>query len=720
MGGPGFLGKFCSVSLLNGEGMANSKNPVEFLLAATDAAMRNRIREALVKAGYAVVEAKNGEDALEKFLAKRADAVMLDACLSGMNGLEVCRSIRQLPDGEHVPILMLTECGEDDLILRAFEAGATDFISKPFTTTVLSHRARYLFRTAQVARDLRQRQDRSNRALQIAGLGYYEWDVSQDLWFFSEESRRLFGFEDFGDNGPTSILQFVHPAEREAVEKALSQALTGELEFNVEHRILRPNGQDCQVHNQAQVFRDGKGQPFRITGTVHDVTDRLQTQAKLREDEARLSYLAYHDALTGLPNRLLFQDRFQHATAKARRSGRKVAVLFLDLDQFKRINDSLGHDIGDQFLQKVAERIRCAAREEDTLARFGGDEFVLLLDDVTQVNTVGIVANKILSSLSQPFEVGGFQLYAAASIGIGLYPDNGESMEELLRCADIAMYRAKELGRNTLQFYTLEINTRAQETLLLERGLRQALAREELEIYYQPQFDLVSGRLVGVEALLRWNHPERGLLLPAEFLPLAEETGLIFPISDWALQTICRQNKAWQARGFSPFVVAVNIASRMFQQRELAQMVDRALKASGLEARFLELEVTENMILSKVATAAQTLEELSQLGVNLTIDDFGTGYSSISGLRRMPIKKLKIDRIFVNDLTSNANDASIATAVIALAQSLSLGVIGEGVETEEQLRFLKAKGCSQGQGFHFSQPLPEAQLTSLLAQSCSK
>jgi EAL domain-containing protein (putative c-di-GMP-specific phosphodiesterase class I) len=276
------------------------------------------------------------------------------------------------------------------------------------------------------------------------------------------------------------------------------------------------------------------------------------------------------------------------------------------------------------------------------------------------------------------------------------------------------MYRSKELGRNTFQFYTPDINSRAQETLKLESGLRQALANEELEIYYQPQFDLASSRLIGVEALLRWNHPGRGLLLPTEFLPLAEETGLIFSISDWILQTVCRQNKAWQVRGFPLLVVAVNIAPRMFQQRELARMVDRALSSSGLESRFLELEITESMILHNVEAATQTLEELSRLGVNLAIDDFGTGYSSVSGLRRMPIKKLKIDRAFVNDLTGNPSNGTVAAAVIALARSMNLGVIAEGVETEEQLRLLKAKGCRQGQGFLFSLPLPAEQLTSLL------
>lgn len=578
-------------------------SPVEILIADDEEAMRRLMREALVKTGFSVVEAKNGEEALAKFRHNRPDAVFLDARLSDTGGLNVCRSIRRMPGGEHVPILMLAQSGEEDLIPRAFEEGATDFISGPLDGAVLGYRARYLLRTAQVSRELRQR------------------------------------------------------------------------------------------------------------------LKRLETEAGAGEDGARLNYLAYHDALTGLPNRLLFQDRFQHAVAKARRSGRKVAVLFLDLDQFKRINDSLGHDIGDQLLRKVAERIRGSAREEDTLARFGGDEFVLLLEDVPQADTAGIVANKVLSALAQTFEVGGLQLYATASIGIGIYPDNGESMEELLRCADIAMYRAKELGRNTLQFYTPDLNARARDTLYLESGLRQALTKEELELYYQPQFDLTSGRMIGAEALLRWNHPERGLLLPAAFLPLAEETGLIFAISDWILQTVCAQNKAWQAGGFPHLVVAVNITPRMFTQRELPRMVERALISSGLEARFLELEVTESMILHNVAAATQTLEELSRLGVNLAIDDFGSGYSSASSLRRLPIGKLKIDRLFVKDLVGNPKDASTAASVIALAQSMNLGVIAEGVETEEQLRFLKSKGCSQGQGFLFSRPLAEAQFTRLLADT---
>lgn len=694
-----------------------SDKPAEVLIADGEACMRRLMCEALERAGYATAEAQSGESALEKIRARRPDAVLLDVYLPGMDGFEVCRAIRRMPGGEHIPILMVTGGGEDELLPQAYEAGATDFIGKPVNGAVLGQRVRHMLRAAQTATALLRNQERLVRAQRIAGLGYYEWDLLQNVWTFSKESRQILGLANSGPEGLTAVLRAVHPEERAALGKALAQALAGEVALDIEHRVVWPDGQIRHVHNKAEFSQDSQGQPIRMAGTVQDVTDRLQTEAKPHEDEAHLNYLAYHDSLTGLPNRALFQDRFRHAIDKARRSRRKVAVLFLDLDQFKRVNDSLGHNIGDQLLLKVAERLRCCAREEDTLARLGGDEFVLLLEEVTQVSTVGIVANKVLSALSQTFEIGGFQLYSAASIGICIYPDNGESVEELMRCADIAMYRAKECGRNNLQFYTSDMNARAHEILLLGTGLRQALAKDELEIYYQPQLDMVSGRIVGTEALLRWNHPERGLLLPADFLPLAEGTGLIFAISDWILQTVCRQNKAWQDLGFPPMVLAVNITPRMFQQRELTPMVSRALSQSRLEPRFLELEVTESMLMQNIEAVIQTLEELGSLGVNLTIDDFGSVYSSLSGLRRLPIKKLKIDRVFVNDLTRNPGDAAIAASVVALARSMNLGVIAGGVETEEQLRALKAKGCLQGQGFLFSPPLPAEQLTGLLARS---
>ncbi len=685
--------------------------PAEILIVDDEAFMRLVLRDALEEAGYAVSEAAGGEAALAAFQGQCPDAVLLDIHMPGMDGFEVCRAIRQTPLGQYLPILMVTGSADGEVIHRTFEAGATDFIAKPVNGVVLGYRVRYMLRAAQAAQALRQNQERLVLAQQIAGLGYWEWDLLHNSWTFSEQSRHILQFNGRpAANGFSDFLQAVHPDEKEVVEKTLHQTLAGEREFNIEHRIVWPDGQIRHVHGQARVVRDQQQRPVRVTGTIHDVTDRLQTEAKLRENQTRLNYLAYHDALTGLPNRLLFLDRFQHAIAKARRARKQVAILFLDLDQFKKVNDSLGHEIGDQLLKGVGERLKGCAREGDTLARLGGDEFVLLLEDLEQENAPSVVAKKVIAQLALTLQVGGFQLYATASIGISVFPDNGETVEELMKCADVAMYRAKDRGRNNFQYYTPDMNARAQELLLLENGLRQALSRNELEIYYQPQVDMTTGQFFGTEALLRWNHPVRGLLPPAEFLALAEETGLIMTMSEWVIHTACRQNKAWQDQGFQPLVMAVNVTPRMFQQPELLRVVRQALDQSGLPPQFLELEVTESMIMHNVEAAIETMGELTRMGVGLAIDDFGTGYSSLSCLRRLPIQKLKIDRVFVNDITSNPNDAAIATSVIALAASMNLGVIAEGVETREQLDFLHERGCRQGQGFLFSKPVPVTEL----------
>ena len=683
------------------------------LVVDDDALIRRMMGDALVAAGFDVVEAASGEAALEQFREREPAGVLLDVHLPGIDGFDTCRELRKLPGGDLTPILMVTATDDPEVIHLTFETGATDFIAKPIDPTILGYRVRYMLRAARIAQELRRNQERLLLSQQIAGLGYWEWDLQSDQWDLSPEARAVLGFPAGEAVDYRSFLDRVHSEERQVVDLALKESFDGPREFNLEHRILWPDGQVRHVHAQARVVRDSEGQATRVNGTLHDVSDRLQTEARLRENQAHLNYLAYHDALTGLPNRLLFQDRFDHAIARSRRLSHQVAILFLDLDQFKKVNDSLGHEVGDQLLREVAERLRGCAREADTLARLGGDEFVLLLEEVESMSAARAAAKKIIKRLLPTFRVGGFELYTTASIGIAFFPDNGSSVEELMKCADVAMYRAKERGRNNFQFYTPDMNARAQEMLLLEAGLHQALERGELEIYYQPQLEMESGEFIGTEALLRWNHPTRGLVLPAEFLPLAEETGLILAMSDWVLHTACRQNRRWQEAGYPPMPVAVNITPRMFQQAGLVRMVSRALAASGLEPRYLELEVTESMIMDNVEAAIETMSELSRMGISLAIDDFGTGYSSLSCLRRLPINKLKIDRIFVGDLTNNKNDAAIAASVIALADSMNFGVIAEGVETEGQLRFLQDRGCRHAQGFFFARPLPVAQVERL-------
>jgi diguanylate cyclase (GGDEF)-like protein len=446
------------------------------------------------------------------------------------------------------------------------------------------------------------------------------------------------------------------------------------------------------------------------------VSQHVATAIEHKRAQEQIKSLAYNDALTGLPNRAVFNDRLTVALAQAHRQGQRLSVLFLDLDHFKVINDSLGHTVGDRLLQGVAGRLLASGREGDTVARLGGDEFTLLLPGIAQAVDVAKVAEKILSTIRQPFRLDEHELFVTASIGISLYPDDGLDAETLVKNADVSMYRAKELGRDTYQLYTAAMNATALERLNLENHLRKALAHDELLVYYQPLMRVGSTEIYGFEALLRWNHPERGLILPSEFVPLAEITGLIVPIGPWILRRACAQAKAWHEGG-NPMKVAVNLSARQLQQPGLFDQVKDILEETGLEPRFLGIEITETNAMQNAEATIPTLRRLKSLGVGISIDDFGIGYSSLSYLRRLPIDTIKIDQSFVRDLTSDPDDAAIASAVIAMAHTLKLLVVAEGVETEDQMAFLMAHGCDLAQGDFFSPAVPPEECEEFLLKS---
>jgi diguanylate cyclase (GGDEF)-like protein/PAS domain S-box-containing protein len=455
------------------------------------------------------------------------------------------------------------------------------------------------------------------------------------------------------------------------------------------------------------VVRDAYGRPVNYIEIFSDISER-----KAREEHVR--HLALHDFLTDLPNRVMLNDRIGQAISMAARSRTQVAVMFLDLDRFKNVNDSLGHTVGDKMLQEVARRLRGSMRASDTVSRQGGDEFVIVMPDMDSATDIARAAQKVLDAVSLPYVIDDHELITTPSIGISVYPTDGSDVEALLKNADAAMYHAKESGRNNYQFFTQDMNTRALERLSLERSLRRAVERGELRLHYQPQYDVRGGHIVGLEALVRWEHPDLGLLPPGRFMPFAEDTGLIVPLGEWVLREACRQNRAWQSQGLPPVRVAVNISALQFRDANFPQTVQGALREAGLEPRWLELEVTESVVMQDAERVTDFLGHLKSLGLELAIDDFGTGYSSLSYLKRFPIDKLKIDQSFVRDITSDKDDASITSAIIGLTRNLGLRTIAEGVETREQLDFLQAHGCDEVQGFLFSKPLAPGDCSALL------
>ena len=544
-------------------------------------------------------------------------------------------------------------------------------------------------------------EERWRFALESTGAGVWDLNLPADQILLSKHCKEMLGFteEEIG----TSMTEWgkrIHPDDLPSLMTARQQLFDGaEQYFTHEHRKLCKDGSWKWIQVRGMVAsRDADGKPLRVIGTYIDISAR-------KEAEQRIIHLASHDSLTGLPNRDLLQDRVQQAIIQAQRVNNPAALLFIDLDYFKTINDSLGHDAGDLLLKEVAKRLVSSVRSEDTVARQGGDEFIVLLPSMSNAQDAGILAQKLLADLMLPYQIRGKELHISASIGIAVFPDDGVDVDSLLKNSDIAMYHAKAAGRNNYQFFTPEMNQLAAERLALGTDLRHALSRNELLLHFQPIIDIGSGKLAGIEALLRWQHPEHGLILPLKFIPLAEETGLIIPIGEWVLESACTQLKTWQNQGYDVPRLAINLSAKQFRQKTLAQSIARILRETGVTADNIELEMTESLLMENTDEVAENLKQLGEMGLGIAIDDFGTGYSSLSYLKRFTISTLKIDRSFVMDIATDPDDAAIVTAIIALAHSLQMKVIAEGVEAAIQLDFLREHGCDQYQGNYFSKAL---------------
>jgi diguanylate cyclase (GGDEF)-like protein len=673
----------------------------------------------LEERGFSVTEADCGEQAIGAVGTALPDAVLLDALMPGMDGFETCRRIRAIPGAEHLPILMLTGLTDDESVIRAYEAGATDFFVKSEHWTLLAQRIRYLLRASRMRGELVNSRAQEAWAQRIAKLGYWEWDVVNRMFMASEECFHLIGRADVPTSGagsgalPMSVsdiarfFQYLHAEDRIEVESTVARALSEGGSTQFECRLVGLNNAISSVHLEIEVERDTEGVLSRVYGVIQDISERKQS-----EDQIRV--LANFDSLTGLSNRRQFHEQFARALDRARPEKAPVALLFLDLDRLRHINDTLGYAAGDQLLSEVALRLNQSIHDRglkgasgDLVARLGGDQFAIMLTGLSSVIEAEVVAQCVRAELCKPICLIDQECITSAAIGIAVYPRDGNDAETLMRNADIAMNSAKTSGVNALQVYKPGLNATTKERLVLEQALHKALDRNQLIMYYQPQIDTRLGKIIGAEALMRWQLDGR-LVPPGEFISIAEEVGLIVSFGEWAINNVVGQNHAWIDVGFDPLPIAVNIPGGHFERNNFVEMVQEILTRQRIAPEFLELEITETSVMRNLATTLPTLDALTALGIRLSIDDFGTGYSSLSYLRRLPIDTLKIDASFVRELKKGSDSEAIVAAIIAMAKSLDLRVIAEGVETEEQMSLLHAYGCHIMQGYYFSKPIPAA------------
>ncbi len=714
--------------LLNGKVSEPAHTGAAILLVDDKPELLNSLYQLVLMHGYRPDKALGGREALDRLREKKYDVVLLDLIMPGINGHDVL----EYAASNNLGCKIIVVSGDSSFsgVKHALHCGAFDFVKKPYEASELLTTMETALRQCQLEsrNEAMEEQLKSSEELHRFIVNnspdlVYMLDRNGCFTFLNDRVESLLGYskDELLGKHYTELIDDDHLEmarnifnERRAGNRAVVNA-----ELRLKSRLGRRgprlfHAQTVWMELTAMgVYSDPKERTrdnFGGTyGTARDISER-------KEAEEVINFQAYHDLLTHLPNRALLKDRLSLAITQARRNKNKLAVMFLDLDRFKLVNDTLGHSMGDRLLKAVANRLQSCLRRGDTLSRFGGDEFTLLLPEVRTRDDVVVIASKILDRLSGPFVIDGHELFVGASIGIAMYPEAGDSEEALIQNADIAMYHVKGRGKNGYQFFSEEMNNKFSTRLSMERELRNGLIQEELVVYYQPQVSLSSGRIVGVEALVRWQHPSRGLIEPAEFLSMAEEAGLMTQIDEYVQQRAFTDVAGWRRSGMGDIRVSVNLSALQIEQDNFVDRFIGSLTSAGLEPASVKLEITENILMDDMEVVIPKLRELRRLGVRIAIDDFGTGYSSLSYLQQFPINTLKIDRSFVCDIRAEEGDASIINAIVAMARGLKLDLIAEGVENRTQLRYLHSQGCSEVQGFIFSPAVPAAEVQLLLAQ----
>lgn len=683
------------------EHTAEKEAPLHSILVVDDDSItRKTLRAVLVKQGFRVLEAHDGAEAIVMFNQTPVDLILLDVVMPGMNGFDVCRLIRDTFEYQALPILMLTALDDVDSVERAFDAGATDFITKPINWALLGQRLRYALKTRAMYSALKKQEQRLVHAQKIAKLGYWELDWRSMQMSYSREAAHIMGVhrEDL-DGGLERFLAMVHEDYRSQLSEELRTSMAQHLALSYEFPMSLENRGGIVIHLHGEPLRDAQGTLTGMSGVLQDVTER-------KRDEAIIEYQSNYDALTGLPNRQLFEVIMQEKMRESTQREKLLGLVFLGIDRMEVVNDSLGHQIGDKLLLSVAKRVRASVGDAGVVARFSGDIIAICIPDACRIEHINTLIEGLRDKLSGAHSVAGQQLYPTVSFGGVVFPLCADDSEGLLKCADAALSVSRKRGGNQVEYYSPQIMARVCQRVATEQGLRLALEKGYFVIFYQPQIDAYSGRIVGMEALLRWADPQRGLIAPDEFIEIAEEIGLIVPIGEWVLREACHYCKACQQAGLGTLRIGVNLSVKQIDSQVLPALIARVLRESGLDPACLELEITESAAMEDFDATVKTLNGIRALGVSTSLDDFGTGHSSLKYVQLLPISALKIDQSFVANIGAKGESGALVKAIIAMAHSLGLSVIAEGVETQEQKRFLQHLQCDELQGFLFSEPLP--------------
>ncbi len=688
-------------------------NGAKILFADDDVGMRLLIRESLERSGFHVLEAENGEQLLNLFEIETPDLIMLDVMMPDIDGFTLCKQIRESDNGKNVPILLVTGCDDLDSIDEAYKVGATDFISKPVNWGLLGYRVKYLVRASGLQRELIVNQEKLEYAQTIAKVG--SWELEKGVLDCSKETLRIFEID---EGEKLSKLQHlsnrIHEEDREQVLESINDCLDRGDTVDIQFRLDADDEDMKYVSCHGEPKKGAADNTIGIAGVFQDITEQ-------KKQEEKIVFLAFHDVLTGLANSRLFKERLQGAMTLAERHKLNVAVLSVNVDRFKRINDTLGNKVGDKLLKIVAGRIDDAVRGSDFVARnsvsddssvsrLSGDDFTIMLSQVPNSDIAGKVATRITEKLAEQCIIDGHEIYITGSAGISIFPDDGLDVDQLVRNSSSALQHAKQQGGNRFCYFEQKMNSSSIEKLHIENDLRKALGKNEFVLFYQPQVDGHTGEIIGAEALIRWVNEERGMVAPFHFIPVLEETGMIIDVGEWVIRTTCEQQQKWVQQGKKLIDLSVNLSAIQFSQDDFVSRVKTIIEETKADPKKIVLEITESLLLDNDSGIVEKLQQFRDMGFCISIDDFGTGYSSLSYLRKLPINELKIDRSFVKDISTELDDGTIAKTIIALARSLKLEVIAEGVEVESQLDFLLGQGCNRIQGFYFGKPVPAEDL----------